>query len=98
MNVCDIMFLAGNLRFANVEAKDDLGGKHFVCNSQNAVLRGLVQGDDHVVKPKPYPGQNTTLYTCCTARIPVIQQEVYTALPHQYPIHQFAACLRGSVS
>ena len=46
----------GNLYFANIQKYDGRGGKNYVCIVSNAVLRGLVQGDDQKIEPKQSTG------------------------------------------
>ena len=48
--------LTGNLYFANIQKSDGRGGKNYVCIVSNAVLRGLVQGDDQKIEPKQSTG------------------------------------------
>ena len=41
----------GNLYFANVKMSDARDGKRYVCIASNHIIRGLVQGDDQVIRP-----------------------------------------------
>ncbi len=47
----------GNLYFSNVKMSDSLDdGFNYVCIAANQVIRGLVQGDDQVVRPYKVSG------------------------------------------
>ena len=48
----------GNLYFANIQMSDARSGKHYVCIANNHVIRGLVQGDDQVIKPFSHAGND----------------------------------------
>ena len=37
---------------------DARSGKHYVCIANNHVIRGLVQGDDQVIKPFSHAGND----------------------------------------